>query len=673
MSQDNAKSVVGPARLADRITDTLSPGARQAFTAWTAVKIAIIGALIVVMNRQQFPILYRTWLRDPNWSHGFLIPLFSIYLIYVRFGEIMAARRQVCLWGLIAVIAAGALQVFPYRIQNPWSAQIAMVLLATALVLHLAGWQVFKFLWLPILFLVFAMPVSQAIYTDVAFRLQNVAAYWATKVLELCTVQVQTRGSTLFVVNLQGREVPLTVEEACSGVRLLMAFVALSVAMAYMAERPIWQRVVLVLMGIPVAIACNVLRVVITATMFIIGREEFGKHFMHSFTGMMMLIPAVGMLWLVGWVLQRLFVEEDVEDDQDDQPAPETAHAGDDMPGASDNSSASGEANRGGGTRGLIELLRTAITRVSGFFDPFRKKQRLHFALALVILLAVGTTIQAYGWIVKKPIRWPEVVEVNYLHRNTSMPDALPDESGPYVAITEGDPLYGKVKDYQEGADLIIREDSLGVLGMRTIHDDEQRLAERRANWYGIRRYRDTRADVYSPFLYWQLEVFYYTGLRDQVPHVPNICLDASGAVIDKQDHVVFHAPNAREPWNQELKFQRVLYSTRQPGGSESQGVTYYLLGFNDEPINRESATRARLDVREKMASWDAYNYFVKIQFSPLRLPTSGIIGVQQLDADQANAAAQEFVESFMPKILEQLPTRETIAELERAEEASDD
>ncbi|MCK4601504.1 MAG: hypothetical protein KAU28_03505, partial [Phycisphaerae bacterium] len=167
--------------------------------------------------------------------------------------------------------------------------------------------------------------------------------------------------------------------------------------------------------------------------------------------------------------------------------------------------------------------------------------------------------------------------------------------------------------------------------------------------------------------------VFYYTGLRDQVPHVPNICLDASGAVIDKQDHVALHAPNAREPWNQELKFQRVLYTAREPGGSESQGVTYYVLGFNDEPINRKDPTLARLDVRKKMASWDAYNYFVKIQFSPLGLPRPGIIGVQQLDADEANAAAQEFVESFMPKILEQLPTRETIEELEQAEEVSDD
>ena len=278
----------------------------------------------------------------------------------------------------------------------------------------------------------------------------------------------------------------------------------------------------------------------------------------------------------------------------------------------------------------------------------------------------------ANGWIVRKPIPWPEGVVVNNLHRNVSMPDPLPNESGPYVAVAEGDPFYAKVEDVQNGADGIIAEDTLKSLGMRTIEDDEGRLAERTANWYGIRTYRDTRKDVRGPFSCWRLEVFYYTGLRDQVPHVPDLCLNTAGATIDKTDSVVLYVPEAREPWN-ELRFQRVLYTARGPSGGELQGVAFHVLGFNDEPINRESATDARYDVRKAMASRDAHNYFVKIQFSPLRLPTYGLMDDQQFDPDEANQAAQEFVASFMPKILEQLPTKKTIEELEQAEKAGDD
>lgn len=322
VSQDNVDGPSGSVRLADRIAPLAS--ASQPFTIWTAAKIAVLVAIIVWMDRRQFPMMFKTWLTDPNWSHGFLIPLFSVYLIYTRWGEIMAAPRKASIVGLVAVIITGFLHIVPYMVQNPWSGQITMVLLATALVLYLAGWHVLKYLWLPILFLIFAMPISQSIYNSTALTLQNVAATWSARALQLFAVPVDHSGSTLWVTTMAGNVVPLRVEEACSGVRLLMAFVALSVAMAYMADRPIWQRVTLVLMGIPVAIACNVLRVVITCMMFIIGKEQFGKDFMHTFTGMVMLIPAVAILWLAGLIMQKLFIEEEIEDDQEDagaQPA----------------------------------------------------------------------------------------------------------------------------------------------------------------------------------------------------------------------------------------------------------------------------------------------------------------------------------------------------------------
>jgi len=321
--KDNAEIAPRPGRLVDRIADSRSLAPRQPFTWATWTKIAILGGMLVLINRHQFPLLVKTWLSDPNWGHGFLIPLFSIYLIYTRFSEIMSAKRKACLWGLALVIVAGALQIYPYRIQNPWTAQIGMVLLAVSLVFYLAGWQMFKYLWLPIFFLIFALPVSQSIYNSVAFKLQLLAAKWAAGLLKLFMVKVAVTGSTLFVTDIHGIRRALEVEEACSGIRLLMAFVALSVAMAYMAERPIWQRVILVLLGIPVAIACNILRVAITCSMFVIDKRQFGEKFMHEFTGMIMLIPAVAMLWLAGLFMNKLFIEEEIEPDQDKQAGPE--------------------------------------------------------------------------------------------------------------------------------------------------------------------------------------------------------------------------------------------------------------------------------------------------------------------------------------------------------------
>ena len=304
-----------PGRISDRILAD-APDQSFAFDLWAVVKIAVVLGLVYWINRVQFPGMWHKWNNDPNWSHGFLIPLFSVFLIYVRFREILAVARKVCWWGLPFVALFCYLQVKAYSLQNPWSCQVTMAFLTASLVLFVAGWGMFKLLWLPILFLIFAMPIPQPLYEPMALALQGIATTGGAMVLRLFGVKLAVSGSTLAVTNMEGVQVPLSVEEACAGVRLLMAFVALSVAMAYMTARPVWQRVVLVLMGIPVAIASNVLRVAGTCAFFVWGHDELGQDVMHEFAGLLTLIPAALMLWLLAKVMDALFVEVDDEDDE---------------------------------------------------------------------------------------------------------------------------------------------------------------------------------------------------------------------------------------------------------------------------------------------------------------------------------------------------------------------
>ncbi len=312
-----------PSRLADQFARAGAPGEHQPISLWTWAKIIILAGLIVWINHEQFiSQMFEKWRDDVNWSHGFLIPLFSLYLLYVRYDEIRAAERKVCWWGLIPVAFFGYLQVYGYKIQNPWSCQLAMLFLTVSLILFLGGRAMFKLLWLPVLFMAFAMPIPGSIYNVVALKLQNIAAAGSAAILELFNTDIVRKGSTIYVKTLTGQEHPLRVEEACSGMRLLMAFLALSVAMAYMAERPVWQRVVLVLMGIPVAIASNVLRVTFTCLMFVIDKRQFGEDAMHEFTGMLTLIPAALMLWGIAKIMDALFIESDEDGDAPAAEAP---------------------------------------------------------------------------------------------------------------------------------------------------------------------------------------------------------------------------------------------------------------------------------------------------------------------------------------------------------------
>lgn len=289
------------------------------------IKIGVLTALMFALNYWQVQTLVANWLADPNWSHGFIIPLFSLYLLFSRRDELLQAPTRTCLWGLpilIASILAMALAFYP--VQNNWISQLTIPWMIFGLVLYLAGPQIAKLTWVPIFYLALAMPISGSLYTRMAYPLQELAAASSAFLLKLCGVSLEVTASHLDITSQSGVLHPLTVAEACSGVRSLMAFVALGIAMAYIEPRPMWQRIILVVAVAPITMACNILRVTATATMFVIDRPELGQEFMHTFMGMVLLVPALGMLLLLSWLMKSLFVEED---DGEGENGPETPEA----------------------------------------------------------------------------------------------------------------------------------------------------------------------------------------------------------------------------------------------------------------------------------------------------------------------------------------------------------
>jgi len=319
-----------PARLADMVAgEQQAPSFFQSFPPGACAKTLVLAGLFVALNAWQFPALVRTWLDDANWSHGFIIPLFSLYLVYSRWSELATAKRRICLWGLPIVVIAIAMVVMGfYPIGTYFVSQVNMVLLLFGLVLYLSGPAVARLAWLPIFFLIFALPIPDIEYSRVAEPLQRLAATGSGLILRIFGVQgVTVNESQMTLKSISGADQALTVAEACAGMRLLMAFVALGVAMAYLGDRPIWQRVILVAAAVPIAVLCNVIRVTITSTMYVWDRPEFGQDFMHGFTGIIMLGPALVMLWLLGLLLRSLFIEvdEDEKTDAGEAPAPEEA------------------------------------------------------------------------------------------------------------------------------------------------------------------------------------------------------------------------------------------------------------------------------------------------------------------------------------------------------------
>jgi exosortase/archaeosortase family protein len=276
--------------------------------------------------------LWGKW-REPSWSHGYLIPLFSLWFLYVRRHKLkdLAARRatqsaalRVVQWtGLLFVAGGMALDfVCSYYLQTTYGRYLGMLVAVFGLVLFLGGWQLMRQAWVSVVFLVFMLPVPYQYYERVAAPLQELAARTSVTTLNVAQVGARREGTVIKIPMPQSdthgkpildaagerviRDEPLNVAEACAGLRLLTAFIALGVAFAYISEKPMWQRLTLILSTVPIAVFCNVVRVVGTGFLYRFVHRDTAKGFLHDFAGIVMLLVAMVMLMAVSAVLGRL-------------------------------------------------------------------------------------------------------------------------------------------------------------------------------------------------------------------------------------------------------------------------------------------------------------------------------------------------------------------------------
>ena len=184
---------------------------------------------------------------------------------------------------------------------------IVVVLLGT--VLFVFGWEYLKILWLPLGYLVFAIPPPKPLYVAMTTPMQMIAAKTGVIILALFGTEAQQQGNLIDVFNGTPNPLRLNVEEACSGMKMLVAFFALAVALAYSTARPMWQKVFLAVCALPIAILCNGLRVALTGEMGVRLGQQWTEGKTHEYVGMLMLIPALFLQLAMAWVLDRLFID----------------------------------------------------------------------------------------------------------------------------------------------------------------------------------------------------------------------------------------------------------------------------------------------------------------------------------------------------------------------------
>jgi len=281
------------------------------------VKILIIGGLFCYLFRNEIQAIVPRWLSDSSWSHGLLIPLFSLYFIHQKKEDILRSARNSELrpnyFGLFFLICG--ILFYPFNIihlRYGYLQTISMIATLGAVVLFLGGWCLIKYTWLPIAYLVFAVPLPDRYYKELTIPMRQWAATAASSLLNLVPELEATAKGVVIDVFYKGKtlEPPLDVAEACSGMRLLMAFLALGVAMAYLHYRPLWQRIILLISTVPIAILCNVIRVTVTGFIYVLINPKYAQGAYHDMLGLAMLPLAFGLYGLLAWFMSSLFIDE---------------------------------------------------------------------------------------------------------------------------------------------------------------------------------------------------------------------------------------------------------------------------------------------------------------------------------------------------------------------------
>jgi len=256
---------------------------------WLLVAV-VIGLYSPVLWR-----LVRQWYTDADYSHGFLVPLLSAYLIWQRRDSLAQITRKPSIWGMAVVFFSLALLFLGSLGAELFLTRISLLITICGLIVYFSGWSLLKAMSFPIAYLLFAIPIPVLIYNEIVFPLQFVASKFATSVLETLNLfPIMREGNVLIMPGMR-----LEVVEACSGIRSLMSLLAFAAGYGYLVEKSIWVRWFLVLAMIPLAIISNGTRVMITALMTNYIGPQAAEGFMHEFSGWVIFLVATVLVLLL--------------------------------------------------------------------------------------------------------------------------------------------------------------------------------------------------------------------------------------------------------------------------------------------------------------------------------------------------------------------------------------
>jgi exosortase len=269
-------------------------------------QVAILGLLSLWLYWSTLSRLVNQWWHDPNFSHGFFVPLFSAYVLWQDRHRLARTVPNPSWFGLVIIAFGVSLLVVGQLGAELFLARFSLLLLLAGSVVFFLGWHSFRAMLFPWAFLILMIPIPAIIFNQIAFPLQILASKVAAFTLPLFGVPILREGNVIHLPYMD-----LQVAEACSGIRSLMSLGALAIIYGYLMETRIWVRVLLALASVPIAIVSNSVRIIGTGLLVQYWDPEKAEGYFHASWGWIIFIISLLLLYLLHRLI-RIIVPEKV-------------------------------------------------------------------------------------------------------------------------------------------------------------------------------------------------------------------------------------------------------------------------------------------------------------------------------------------------------------------------
>jgi exosortase len=267
---------------------------------------AIITALLALLSYPALIWLVKSWLSNPYYSHGFLIPPLAALLAWGQWRRLLAEPRRSETWlGLLVAAASLAIVIWAMHWQNYAPAVLALVALMAGILLFLEGWQRLKHWLFPLLFLAFMVPLP---FVDRASPwFEAFTAQWATALARLVGIQAIQQGGEIVLPNTT-----IVVGAPCSGLRSLVAMVTVAAGWIYLVQGRLAARIVMLAAVVPLVALSNVLRVAILLVVAVLLGEEAALSYYHDWSSPILFLMTLGLLLILGKMLGCSKIRDDI-------------------------------------------------------------------------------------------------------------------------------------------------------------------------------------------------------------------------------------------------------------------------------------------------------------------------------------------------------------------------